>query len=317
MACHVCACVDGRLGSYAFGDAHPFGPKRLPAFAEEAGRRGLIEQMHLCDAVQASGQQIEMFHTHAYVERVRACSEAGSGFLDYGDTPAFAGIYEAAATVAGTVLDIMNRIMQGECRRGFVPISGLHHARRGQAAGFCAFNDCGIAIEALLSGYGLKRVAYVDIDAHHGDGVFYAFEGSPGVIIADMHEDGRYLYPGTGFGDETGTGEARGTKLNLPLPPAACDADFFEAWERAEAFVREHSPEFILFQCGADCLRGDPITHLNYSAGVHRHAAGRLCALAEDVCDGRILALGGGGYAPENLAAAWCAVVQSFLDTPS
>jgi len=312
----VCICIGEELGRYAFGNDHPFGPKRLPAFVQEAERRGLIEKLHLFDPVQASDAQISRFHTQEYIERVKACSKSGSGFLDYGDTPAFAGVYEAAATVAGTVLDAVRRIMQGECRRAFVPIAGLHHARRGQAAGFCAFNDCGIAIEALFYEHGLKRVAYVDIDAHHGDGVFYAFEDHPGVVIADVHEDGRYLYPGTGFAGETGKSGAKGTKLNLPLPPQAEDADFFEAWENAEAFVRSFSPEFILFQCGADCLRGDPITHLNLSAEAHHHVASRLCALAEDACGGRILAMGGGGYALDNLAAAWCAVVEAFLEAP-
>ena len=131
-----------------------------------------------------------------------------------------------------------------------------------------------------------------------------------------MHEDGHYLYPGTGFAGETGKGEAKGTKLNLPLPPSAGDADFFKEWKKAEAFICSFSPEFILFQCGADCLRGDLITHLNLSPEAHRHAATRLCALAEDVCGGRILAMGGGGYALENLAAAWCAVVEAFIEAP-
>jgi len=313
----VCACIGDELGHYAFGNNHPFGPKRLPAFVHEAENRGLLKQLHLCGPERASDLQIGRFHTREYIEHVKACSERGSGFLDYGDTPVFPGVYEAAAMVAGTVLDAIRRIMLGECRRGFVPIAGLHHARRGQAAGFCAFNDCGIAIEALLSEHGVKRVAYVDIDAHHGDGVFYAFEKYPGVIIADVHEDGHYLYPGTGFAAETGKGKAKGTKLNLPMQPAAKDADFFEAWEKVAEFIHGFSPEFILFQCGADCLTGDPITHLNFSAGAHRHAASRLCALAEDVCGGRILAMGGGGYVLDNLAAAWCAVVEAFLETPA
>ena len=112
--------------------------------------------------------------------------------------------------------------MHGECRRAFVPIAGLHHAARDRAAGFCVFNDCGVAIE-LLKRAGLKRIAYVDIDAHHGDGVFYAFEDDPAVIFADLHEDGRYLYPGTGMAEEIGKGAARGMKLNVPLPPGADD----------------------------------------------------------------------------------------------
>ena len=158
-------------------------------------------------------------------------------------------------------------------------------------------------------------IAYVDIDAHHGDGVFYAFESDPDLVFADFHEDGRYLYPGTGAEEETGTGAARGTKLNVPLPPGADDAAFLAAWDQAEAFLRERRPEFILLQCGADSLAGDPITHLRLTEEAHAHAARRLCALADELGHGRVLAMGGGGYNRGNLARAWTRVVQSFLES--
>jgi len=311
----MCLYYGEALGRYAFGREHPFGPLRLPAFMAEAGERGLLERVCACVPAQADQAAIERFHTAAYIDRVRKASVSGAGLLDAGDTPAFPGVYEAAATVAGSVLDAVARIMDGRCRRAMVPIAGLHHARRNGAAGFCVFNDCGIAIEALLQVYELERIAYVDIDAHHGDGVFYGFEDDPRVIIADMHEDGRYLYPGTGFARESGKGAAKGSKLNIPMPPGADDAAFLAAWEKVEGFVRAHEPRFILFQCGADSLAGDPITHLAYSASAHRHAAARLCALADDLCKGRLLALGGGGYRLDNLSAAWCAVLESMLET--
>ena len=161
--------------------------------------------------------------------------------------------------------------------------------------------------------YAIKRVAYVDIDAHHGDGVFYAFEDDPDLIFVDMHEDGRFLYPGTGFAEETGIGAARGTKLNIPLPPQADDQTFFKVWESAEQFLDQAKPEFFLLQCGADSLAGDPITHLRYSEAAHRHAADRLKILAGRHAQGRLLALGGGGYNRDNLARAWTAVVEALL----
>jgi acetoin utilization protein AcuC len=222
-------------------------------------------------------------------------------------------VFEAAATVAGTTLAAVERIMSRQCRRAFVPIAGLHHARRDEAAGFCVFNDCGIAIEALRRQYGLRRIAYVDIDAHHGDGVFYAFEDDPEFIFVDLHEDGRYLYPGTGAAEESGVGPATGTKLNIPMPVGATDRDFMAKWEDAERFVEEMRPEFVLLQCGADSLADDPITHLAYSDAAHAHAARRLCAVADRVCGGRLLAWGGGGYNPENIAQAWNAVVGQFI----
>jgi acetoin utilization protein AcuC len=309
----VCVYLGKGLADYGFPDGHPFSVNRHDAFEKAFRERHLDVRSTVLSPVQADQKYIEYFHTHEYVERVKFQSENGRGYLDYGDTPAFPGVYEAAATIVGSVLDALKKIFAGDCRRVFIPIAGLHHARRDSAAGFCVFNDCGVAIEVLRREYGIQRVAYVDIDAHHGDGVFYAFEADPGVIIADFHEDGRYLYPGTGSADETGKGEAVGTKLNLPMPPGADEQDFRRAWPGVEALLERHTPEIILLQCGADSIQGDPITHLAYPETVHAYAAHRLCILAERYCQGRILVMGGGGYDLGNLARAWCAVVEALL----
>lgn len=310
----VCIYIGEELARYGFGAGHPFGPDRMDRFWERAQALGLDKQVAVCPPVQATVEEIQRFHQPEYVERVQVQSRTGSGYLDYGDTPAFPGVFEAAACVAGSVLDGVQRIVDGHCRRVFVPIAGLHHAARSGAAGFCVFNDCGIAIETLRAVHGIRRVAYVDIDAHHGDGVFYGFIEDPDLIFADMHEDGRYLYPGTGGVEETGKGAAKGTKLNVPMPPEADDEAFFRAWEAVEAFVRKGRPEFVLLQCGADSLAGDPITHLRYSAAAHAHAAARLCTVADECCAGRLLAMGGGGYNRTNLAEAWTAVAQSMIE---
>ena len=140
----------------------------------------------------ASREELEWFHTPAYVDLVRERSASGFGYLDAGDTPAWRGVYEAASNVVGATLNAVDAVLSGTARRAFIPIAGLHHASRGHAAGFCVFNDCGVAIEMLRRRHGMKRVAYVDIDAHHGDGVFYAFEDDPDLLFADLHEDGRY-----------------------------------------------------------------------------------------------------------------------------
>jgi len=308
----LCVYIGEALARYGFGEGHPFGPDRMDAFWRRAVAQGLDARVRLCEPVMATVDDLLRFHTADYVERVRRQSLTGVGYLDQGDTPAFTGVFEAACTVVGTVLDAVQRIVAGDTARAFVPIAGLHHARRDGAAGFCVFNDCGVAIETLRAVHGIRRVAYVDIDAHHGDGVFYAFEDDPDLIFADLHEDGRFLYPGTGAAAETGRGPAAGTKLNLPLPPDAGDDAFLAAWERAEAHIEAGKPEFILFQCGADSLVGDPITHLRYTEAAHRHAAERLRALADRHCDGRLLALGGGGYNRDNLARAWTAVVAAL-----
>ena len=314
MPTAVCVTIGEQLARYGFGEGHPFGPDRLAAFWTEAQAQGLDRQLIQCLPGSATREQLERFHTPQYVERVISQSATGEGYLDCGDTPAFPGIYEAACTVVGSVLDAVERIMKAECRHAFVPIAGLHHARRDSAAGFCVFNDCGIAIEILRLQYSLQRIAYVDIDAHHGDGVFYSFEEDADLIFADVHEDGRVLYPGTGAAEETGKGRARGTKLNIPMPPESGDDLFYPAWQQVEDFVDRHCPQFILFQCGADSIAGDPITHLRYTPAAHRHAAQRLKQLAEKHCQGRLLAMGGGGYNRDNLARAWTAVAAALLE---
>lgn len=314
MSTDTCVYIGDELARYGFGQGHPFGPDRLGAFWKQAQASGLDARITRCVPVSADRDSLERFHTREYVDRVIRQSETGTGYLDLGDTPAFPGVYEAACYVVGSVLDAVKRLQAGECRHALVPIAGLHHARRDSAAGFCVFNDCGIAIETLRQVYGLQRIAYVDIDAHHGDGVFYAFENDPELMIADLHEDGRFLYPGTGSAEETGRGAAQGTKLNIPMPPAAGDDAFREAWGRVESLVETFRPEFILFQCGADSIAGDPITHLAYTPAAHRHAAAGLCRLAERHCSGRLLAMGGGGYNRQNLALTWSAVLETLIE---
>ena len=301
------------LGRYGFGDGHPFGPDRIHAFWKETTRQGLDKKVQIAKPVICDEQDIIRFHTPQYVEKVKNQSSSGAGYLDYGDTPAFKGMFEATSFVIGSDLEGLEQAINGEYSRVFVPIGGLHHARRDTAAGFCVFNDAGILIETLRQRFGIKRVAYVDIDAHHGDGVFYAFEGDPDVIFADIHEDGRFLYPGTGFADETGKGAAHGTKLNIPLPPGADDTAFHAAWPKVEEFVRHGKPEFILLQAGADSIAGDPITHMAFSPNAHGHAAKSLCRIADEFCNGRIIAMGGGGYNRTNLALGWNEVVKAML----
>jgi acetoin utilization protein AcuC len=308
----LCVYLGKSLGSYGFGDGHPFNTQRHEIFRERLIERGLDQHVHIRKPVTAERAEIERFHTPDYVQRVITQSESGTGFLDYGDTPAVPGIFEAAATVVGSVLDGIDRIMQGECRAVFVPIAGLHHARPGRAAGFCVFNDIGVAIETLRHYYGLRRVAYVDIDAHHGDGVFYAFEDDPDLLFADIHQDGHTLYPGTGDASETGRGAAQGTKLNIPMPPHADDALFLKAWEQVEAYLEAGRPEFIVMQAGADSIHGDPITAMDYSPEAHRYAAERLREIAGRYCQGRLLATGGGGYNLENIAEGWTEVVDAL-----
>jgi acetoin utilization protein AcuC len=313
MSTEVAVVVGERIARYGFPDGHPFGPDRCGAFLREFEARGLSQKVRLLEPREATYDELLSFHTPAYVDFVRERSQNGQGYLDGGDTPSFRGVYEAAAHVVGATLRATESIMAGDVRRAFIPIAGLHHAARDRAAGFCVFNDCGVAIERLKKRSGLKRIAYVDIDAHHGDGVFYAFEDDASVIFADIHEDGQYLYPGTGSSDETGKGAAQGTKLNIPVPPASNDAVFDSVWPRVLAHLEKFSPEFILLQCGADSIEGDPITHMRFSPLSHGRAARDLSSLADSLGHGRVLAMGGGGYNRTNLARAWNSVVENLI----
>jgi acetoin utilization protein AcuC len=303
-----------QIARYGFGEGHPFGPDRHDAFMREFTGQGLLASVESLAPREATMEELHWFHTAPFIALVKERSASGSGYLDAGDTPAWQGVFEAASSVVGAALEAAEALMRGEARRAFVPIAGLHHASRSHAAGFCVFNDCGVVAEMLRRRHGLQRVAYVDIDVHHGDGVYYSFEEDPFLVFADVHEDGRFLYPGTGAARENGLGAGRGSKLNIPMMPGAGDEDFFEAWGRVEAHLEQHQPEFIIFQCGADSLEGDPLAHLRYTEEAHAHAARRLVDIAERHARGRVLGLGGGGYNRENLAKAWTRVVREFVE---
>jgi len=309
----VLVIADEALGRYGFPDGHPFGPDRLAAFNREFRERELPARTLAGESRLATDAELLLFHTPGHVARVREKSGTGGGYLDGGDTPAYRGVFEAATRIVGATLEATAAILRGEVRRAFVPIAGLHHATRDAAAGFCVFNDIGVAIETLRRQHGIRRIAYVDIDAHHGDGVFYAYEADPDLIFVDLHEDGSTLYPGTGLASETGKGEAAGTKLNIPLAAGSGDEAFDAVWPEVLAHVARFQPEFLILQCGADSLDGDPLTHLRLTPAAHARAAATLCQLAERLGHGRVLGLGGGGYNRTNLARGWTGVVEAFL----
>src|SRR5919202_2723256 len=306
------------LSRYNFGQHHPFNSSRLYAFWSKFQSENLHESNNFAveAPVLADEQTIPSFHDRDYVELVKKASKNGRYFLDRGDTPAFKGVFVASCFVVGSTLRALDIVINNTngVDHAFNPIGGLHHSRRDSAAGFCVFNDIGIAIIQARKKYGIKRIAYVDIDAHHGDGVYYEFEDDPLVFFSDIHEDGRFLYPGTGSPLEKGLGEAHGTKLNLPLPPNSADGDFVNAFTKVQEFIENVAkPELIILQCGADSLGGDPITHLNYTSYAHSYATLSLHKLAHQYCRGRLLALGGGGYNTTNVAHGWTTVVKCLI----
>ncbi len=311
MACKVGVLEGEELLSYAFPSPHPFTGARAARFWEELHKRNLkVERLK---PQKAERRLIKLFHTEEHVKFVELASQLGYGTLDQGDTPAFKGVFEAAQYAVGSTLSAVDKVMSGELDHTFNPVGGLHHARRDSSAGFCVFNDIGVAVELLRKQHKVRRILCVDIDVHHGDGVYYSYESDPDLFIFDIHEDGRYLYPGTGSEDEVGEGEARGTKVNVPLRPGSGDAEVVAHLSRLKEFATKAKPEFIILQCGADGLRGDPIAGLNYTPAVHRKVADLLHEVSHETCSGRLVALGGGGYDPENCANAWAGVVESLL----
>jgi len=315
--CKSSVLLGEELAKYGFGRSHPFNNNRMEAFwnrfKERVPDRSLIE---IIEPTAANEETLLSFHDKSYVSLVKQYSQIGSGYLDAGDTPVYQGLFEAAATVVGASVKALDTVVEGTngSRHAFNPIGGLHHAYRGNASGFCVFNDIGIMILRARHKYGLKRIAYIDIDAHHGDGVFYEFETDPLTFIADVHEDGKYLFPGTGSREERGRGEAEGTKLNVPVAPGSTDKEFVASFNEVERFIDDIAkPELIILQCGADCIESDPLTHLRYSPESHKYASNSLHKLAHKYCDGRIIALGGGGYNLDNVGEAWTNVVLSFI----
>ena len=310
----TCIFIGDELAKYGFPNGHPFSTQRHEAYHSALKSSGLIDKCCIRSPQIADIEQLQLFHTKEYVSKVQHFSELGSGYLDAGDTPAFPGVYKAAATVVGTAITAVDAVMQKNCKYAFNPIGGLHHARRETASGFCVFNDCGVAIEYLQSRYKLKQILYVDIDAHHGDGVFYSFEDDKQLIFLDFHQDSRTLYPGTGRSIETGKGSARGTKLNIEMPPGSTDDGFLIQWNKAKEFIDQYEPEFVLLQCGVDSMSGDPITDMQYSQSTHRFVTRELISYAESHCEGRLVALGGGGYNLDNISKGWCAVTETMVN---
>ena len=225
------------------------------------------------------------------------------------------GMHEAALAVCGASLTAASLVWEERALRAFCPApAGLHHARAAQASGFCIYNDCALAIRWLLDA-GAERVAYVDIDAHHGDGVQWLFYEEPRVLTCSVHESGRFLYPGTGGLAERGAGEAVGTAVNVPLPPFAGDGPYLRAIEEVIApAVRRFRPDVLVTHQGADPHHADPYSHLQVSLDGPARASYRLMnALAADAAEGRWIVLAGGGYNIDLLARAWTLQLAEML----
>jgi len=289
---------DGYL-AYDFGD-HPFSPVRQDLTMRLARELGVLDKLEIAPAAAATEAQLLTVHDAEYLGAVRRASvePAFTGFgLGTDDDPVFPGMYDAAALLAGGSAEAARQLMAGAAEHVVNIAGGLHHAMRGYAAGFCIFNDIVLAINTLLDG-GARKVAYVDVDVHHGDGVQAAFDGDPRVMTVSLHQDPRTLFPGTGMPSECGTGAAKGTKVNVALPPGTDDAGWLRAYHAVvPAAVRAFAPDVLVTQCGCDTHHEDPLASLELTVDGQRAAIHSLHELAHQASGGRWLALGGGGYA--------------------
>lgn len=289
------------LLDYDFGVGHPMTSERLDLTVRLATELGVLEDVELVGAEPATDEVLSTVHEPAYVAAVRAASTDGRRDavrgLGTSDDPIFPGMHDAAARIVTGSLDGALAVWSGEATHAVNVAGGHHHAMRGAASGFCVYNDAAVAIQALLAA-GAERVAYVDVDAHHGDGVQAIFWDDPRVLTVSLHETGHHLFPGTGDPRETGGPRAPGSAVNVALPSGTDDAGWLRAFDAVvPAVLREFAPQVVVSQHGCDAHALDPLTHLRVSVDGLRVAAERLHDLAHEVADGRWVALGGGGYA--------------------
>lgn len=313
------------LSSYDFGEEHPLQPSRhrlAVQLLEELGWLGdpsiFVERPR-----PATVTELLTVHSYPYVEAVQRAQAIARGDrpeadlslfgLGTGDNPLFEDIHEGPALCAGASLQAMNTILENRALHAYSPSGGMHHAMRAMASGFCVYNDCALAIAAAVEAG--HRVCYVDLDAHHGDGVQSIFYEDPRVLTVSIHESGDYLFPGTGEVDEIGMGPGRGASLNIPLPPLAGNAAMLLAYERiVEPAVRKFAPSVLVTQTGCDTHHDDPLTDLNACLDLYPELSRRLHLLAHEICEGRWLILGGGGYDPADVTPrAWTAFFGALL----
>jgi acetoin utilization protein AcuC len=283
---------------YDFGE-HPMTPIRLDLTMRLARSLGVLERVELREPVAASEAELLTVHSVEYLAAVRAAS-SDPAYLGFGlgssDNPVFEGMYQAAALIAGGSRLAAQLLWQGQAEHAVNIAGGLHHAMHSSAAGFCVLNDVVLAIRTLLSA-GAHRIAYVDVDVHHGDGVQAAFYDDPRVLTISLHQDPRTLYPGTGMATETGHGAAAGSSVNLALPPGTADDGWLRAFHAVvPGAVSAFKPEVLVTQCGCDTHHEDPLADLALTVDGQRVAYAALHELAHSAAGGKWLAVGGGGY---------------------
>lgn len=289
--------------SYKFNNDHPFNQLRLKLTIDLLRMSNAINDNQIIKPRMATDDELCLIHDPAYVNAVRL---AGQGLLtdeqasNYGlgteDTPIFPNMHEASALLVGGTLTAVDAVMTGDANHALNLGGGLHHGFRGKASGFCIYNDSSVAIKYLQKKYN-ARVLYIDTDAHHGDGVQWSFYDDDRVCTFSIHETGRYLFPGTGNINERGQGKGYGYSFNIPVDAFTEDDSWLEAYETAfKEIIDFFKPDVILTQNGADSHYLDPLTHLSATMKIFERIPKLAHELAHQYCNGRWIAVGGGGY---------------------
>ncbi|NJP95910.1 acetoin utilization protein AcuC [Nonomuraea sp. FMUSA5-5] len=309
---------DDALTSYNFGPSHPLAPVRVELTMALARELGVLDKVELSGCGSASDDELSMVHSRSYIEAVKRVSADGRPDLSAGlgttDNPAFAGVHEASALIAGASLAAARAVWEGAAEHAVNVAGGLHHAMPATASGFCVYNDPALAIAWLLR-QGVSRVAYVDVDVHHGDGVQTIFYDDPRVLTISLHESPRTLFPGTGFPEETG---AEGTAVNVALPAGTGDSGWLRAFHAVvPPLLHEFRPEILVTQHGCDSHALDPLANLMLSVDGQRAAYAALHRLAHETAGGRWIATGGGGYElVQVVPRAWTHLIAEVAGHP-
>ncbi len=291
---------------YRFNDSHPFNQKRLLLTVDLLRKTGALPDSSIVPPRAALEEELQRVHASSYIEAVKALSlqkpearwlqEAERFGLDTDDTPFFEGMHDITTMVVGGSVVAAEQVMSGAAPHALHLGGGLHHALYSKGSGFCVYNDASAAIAHIQAKYGAK-VLYVDTDVHHGDGVQWSFYADPQVCTLSIHETGKFLFPGTGAVSERGDGEAFGASINIPVEPFTEDESWLECFgEVLSAAIARFQPDVIVSQHGCDAHAFDPLAHVHCSMRVYKAMPELIHSLAHQWCEGRWVALGGGGY---------------------
>jgi acetoin utilization deacetylase AcuC-like enzyme len=309
--------LDSAFERHLTGPDHPERPARLTAIRDALQKAGLIERCTLIPLRRATDAEIERVHTREYIERlIRACRD-GQPYIDVPDSAICPESYEIALRAAGTVIEAVDRVLNGDLERAFCAVRPPgHHAERDRSMGFCLLGNVAIAVEHARRMHRIERVAVVDWDVHHGNGTQHVFESDPDVLFISLHGHPYFVYPGTGFEHEVGRGAGVGATLNITMMPGAGDAEYHRAFEQQVIpRLTEFAPQFLLISCGFDAHRLDPLAPICLETGSFAWMTRAVVHVAQRHCSGRLVSVLEGGYHLEALGDSAAAHVRVLLES--